>query len=91
MIAVKKTFFSTTMMSAESHPTQLFKVIHDLITPKSDPTSDENLVPSYDVFGRHFVNKISLIHSNLEASLSADLVSDMSELSANKVYLFIYF
>lgn len=50
---------------AESHPTQLFKAVYDLMTPKSKLANDFSLAASGDVFARLFGDKISLILFNL--------------------------
>lgn len=73
-MATKKTSFSATIVSSESHPAQLFKVFCDVITSKFDPSRIENLASSYDVFARMFADKISLIHSNLKVKLRTDPV-----------------
>lgn len=38
------------------HPAHLFKLVHGLITPKSDLAGDENLAPSCDVSERVFAD-----------------------------------
>lgn len=77
VVAMKETFFSATIASAP-----LFKVVHDLIK-LAFPTDNEILVLRCgSAFAKIFAGKISLICSNLKTKLRADLVPEVSEVSA---------
>lgn len=69
MKAAKKSYFFATTASTELHPEQAFRLIKQLTTPRSESLNGRNLTFISDDFALFSANKISQIHSNLDAEL----------------------
>uniref|UniRef100_A0A803SQV2 Reverse transcriptase domain-containing protein n=1 Tax=Anolis carolinensis TaxID=28377 RepID=A0A803SQV2_ANOCA len=70
----KKSYYASLIVSASSHPAQLFKIIRSLTKVPSVPNNND-LAPSAEVFQSYFADKISLLRRELPATM--DTVTEL--------------
>lgn len=69
MKAAKKSYLFAIIASADWHPAQAFRLTGQVTSPRSESLNVSDLTFISDNFALFSANKISQIHSNLEAEL----------------------
>lgn len=82
VIVAKKYYLSATTALATTQLSQIFKVSHHLLTPKSEPLLSCELTVRWHAFARFFASKLIQIHSDQNATRKIALANEIPSASS---------